>query len=262
MLAKVPMFCQINGMADPNEKPAPDKPKSYWQESKRPLVCLAFVAPMLLIYEGGVLLLGPEAIRNGVEVYLRYVLQSIGFGQYLLLPVLTTSILLAWHHINGDRWQIRTNVLGWMLAESLMLAFVLLLIARMQGSFFAAVAASTGGGTTADKIGLYIGYFGAGIYEELLFRLMLLPTVVAVIAYCGVGKPKSITIAVIVTSLVFSAAHYQLFTFNEMADLFSWFSFTYRFLAGVFFALLFLYRGFGVTVGAHALYDIFSRLNF
>jgi hypothetical protein len=27
-------------------------------------------------------------------------------------------------------------------------------------------------------------------------------------------------------------------------------------VAGVFFALLFLYRGFGITAGTHALYDI------
>ena len=36
----------------------------YWAESTRPLVSLAFVAPMLIMYEGGMLLLGPDAMRN------------------------------------------------------------------------------------------------------------------------------------------------------------------------------------------------------
>ena len=40
---------------------------TYWQQSRRPLVSLVFVLPLLVIYEGGVLALGPDALHNGVE---------------------------------------------------------------------------------------------------------------------------------------------------------------------------------------------------
>src|SRR5688500_7164859 len=43
----------------------------YWQQSRRPLASLAFVAPLLLLYEIGVLVLGAHAVRNGADVWLR-----------------------------------------------------------------------------------------------------------------------------------------------------------------------------------------------
>ena len=58
--------------------------------------------------------------------------------------------------------------------------------------------------------------------------------------------------ALLATSLLFSAAHYV----GPAADTFSLFSFTFRLLAGLFFAVLFVIRGFGVTAGCHAAYDV------
>jgi membrane protease YdiL (CAAX protease family) len=236
----------------------------YWTESARPLVSLLFVAPMLLVYEAGVLLQGPRAMRNGADVWLRQLLELIGFGQYFLLPILTTVILLAWHHTTRQQWRCRSGVLGRMLVESLVFGIVLMMIAQLQGSLFAASASAislaTGESAASPNatglIGHIVGYVGAGIYEELLFRLMLLPTVAASVRLAG-GSPRlSIVVAVILTSLVFSAAHYQMFT--AAGEPFAWFSFVFRFLAGVFFSLLFLYRGFGIAAGSHTLYDIFA----
>jgi len=34
----------------------------------------------------------------------------------------------------------------------------------------------------------------------------------------------------------------------------------FRFMAGVFFSILFIYRGFGIAAGAHAAYDILAML--
>jgi len=233
----------------------------YWFESKRPLVCLAFVAPILLVYEVGVLVLGAQATRNGVDVYLRGALEMLGFGQYFLLPLLTASILLAWHHTTSQPWRLRSNVLVGMAFESLALGFSLLFLARMQVWMFSASpaaitcasAASTNNGGFAGQL---IGYFGAGIYEELLFRLILLWPVAGLIKYIGAPRWGSLVGAIIITSLVFSAAHYKAFTFNGGAEDLEMFSFLFRFIAGVFFSTLFLYRGFGIAVGAHALYDI------
>jgi len=60
-------------------------------------------------------------------------------------------------------------------------------------------------------------------------------------------------LAVFTTSVLFSAAHYV----GPAADHLNLFSFVFRATAGVFFALLFVARGFGITAGSHAAYDLF-----
>ena len=74
--------------------------------------------------------------------------------------------------------------------------------------------------------------------------------------------------AVVAASLLFAAAHYQLdFSIGSwrcaisVGEPFSWMSFSFRALAGAFFSVLFLYRGFGVAAGTHALYDILATLH-
>ena len=105
----------------------------YWQQSRRPLICLAFVAPLLTLYEAGVLWLGPQAMRNGADVWLRQFLDLLGFGQYFLLPLLTVAILLGWHHTTRQSWQIVPSLLYAMFTECLLLGVALVVIARLQG---------------------------------------------------------------------------------------------------------------------------------
>jgi len=61
---------------------------------------------------------------------------------------------------------------------------------------------------------------------------------------------------------MFAAAHYigQPDEPLDLADILFWFSFLFRFLAGVFFSVLFVYRGFGIAAGTHAGYDILVGL--
>ncbi len=101
-----------------------------------------------------------------------------------------------------------------------------------------------------------IGFLGAGIYEEALFRLALLPLVSAMWLSLGGAERLRALVAIALTSVVFSAAHYV----GAEGDALEIYSFTFRFLAGVFFSVLFVYRGFGVAAGAHALYNIFVGL--
>ena len=81
---------------------AANKPESYWELSRRPLVSLVFIAPILLAYELGVLTLGVGQPRNAADIWLRQSLGALGFGQYVLLPLLTCGVLLGWHHAAAD----------------------------------------------------------------------------------------------------------------------------------------------------------------
>jgi hypothetical protein len=97
----------------------------YIRESRRPLASLAFVIPLLLLYEGGIIILGPQAVRNGADVWLRQFLDTLGFSQYLLLPALTVGLLLAWHHVSREKWQVSAGVVYGMLLESAALGLML-----------------------------------------------------------------------------------------------------------------------------------------
>ncbi len=254
-------------------RPAAALLADYWRTSRRPFICLAFVAPMLVAYEGG-LLLWPQAMRNGADVWLRALLEYAGFSQYLLLPLLTCGILLAWHHLRHDPWKVQGHVLYGMLVESMTLGFLLVVGAQLQRSLLNELASLPAASSTTCAIleeGAFLvramAFLGAGIYEELLFRLILLSLLVAGLCQCGISRQASCLTAVALSSLVFAAAHYQLdlhfgswHLATSVGDTFQWPSFLFRCSAGVFFSLVFLYRGFGIAVGAHALYDILVSL--
>lgn len=228
----------------------------YWAESARPWVSLLFVIPMLMIYELGVLALGPSAIRNGVDVWLRQFLIVLGFGQYFLLPLLTCGILLAWHHLREHPWGVSARVFPLMLAESAALGLILLFLAHWQASLMRLEVLASFADPEAMATGRkVVAYFGAGIYEELLFRLMLVPALWYVFVLFCFPRQIAIVLAVFTSSLIFSAAHYDFFI--PGGDPFSTYTFLFRFTAGILFAAIFATRGFGIAAGSHALYDVF-----
>jgi membrane protease YdiL (CAAX protease family) len=217
----------------------------YWAESQRPLASLVFVTPLLAAYEAGVLVLGPAAARNGADVWLRTFLELVGFGQYFLLPLLTVSILLGWHYTTRQPWRVARGTLAGMAVESGLLAVCLWLILQLQGALLDILS-------VPGTLGGLVGYLGAGVYEELLFRLMLLPAVACGVRRLGVAGGPSLVAAAACTSLMFAAAHHV----GPNGEPLDWFIFLFRFLAGLFFCALFIKRGFGIAAGTHAGYDI------
>ncbi len=222
--------------------------QGYWAESRRPLVSLLFIAPLLIAYELGVVVFG---VQNGADAWMRRFLDLMGFSRHFLLPVLMVCILLAWHHLSRQPWRFSRGILASMAAECVLLAFCLRLIYQIQLTLLEIAPVPVVDLSIGQTVGNAIGFLGAGIYEELLFRLILLS--LATWGFCRAGvKPRwSMVFAVLLTSFMFSAAHYV--GNRETLDAFS---FLFRFLAGVFFSILFLCRGFGIAAGAHAGYDI------
>ncbi len=242
---------------------------TYWEDAARPLTSLAFILPMLLIYEGGLVFLGPQALRNGADVWLRQILDFVGFGQYFLLPTLTCGLLLAWHHVSHERWLLRSGVLQGMLVEAFAFGALLLLVARTHASLITSIEMADRNISTTLAIQQLvpnsIAYFGAGVYEELLFRLMLLPLLVWLLHGAGLTRLMSYLGAAILSSVLFSIVHYEFelnlfgdFVFRNHGEPLVWSSFSFRLLAGGFFSFLFLHRGFGIAAGAHAIYDILT----
>lgn len=236
----------------------PSEANGYWQQSRLPLAALCFVAPLLVLYEGGLLWFGTEAIRNGADAWLRRLLQMAGFGQYFLLPVLTVCLLLGWHFTTRQRWRFSPAVLLGMAAESMLLALALWQLAQWHGMLMGSLAEALqigGGEGTWPK--LLVAYVGAGIYEELLFRLALYPLVLGALIQMGASRRGAIAGAVLLTSLLFALAHH-----GPGGEPFSGEAFLFRTAAGVFFTLLFVFRGFGIVAGTHAAYDVLVGIVF
>ncbi len=244
----------------------------YLAETLRPLVCLIFVIPFLLIYELGVIFLDNHSIRNGLDVWLSGGLKFIGIGELLLLPLITTFMLFAMHHWKQDRWQVRPLVFAGMIVESIGLALIVLFAAKAQHVFLLDYSS---GGTLPSMLisgasetltvnqtdflkAQFVSFCGAGLYEELVFRLLMLPGVAWLFTKAGMKTWLAVTLAIAITSLLFAAAHYDLL--NPAAEPFELPGFMVRVVASVFFCLVFLFRGFGVAVGTHVAYDVLAQL--
>lgn len=231
-------------------------PADYWVLARRPLPCLIFLAPLLVIYEAGVVLLAngnSSALRNGADYWMRSWLASIGLRQALLLPGLVIGAMLAWQVAGRYPWRVKGMTIVGMLAESLIFAIFLVAMGQIHDVVFDLLAIdrtlSVGNTTSANRV---VAFIGAGVYEEVMFRLCLLPIGYGVFRLFEFPQKWAAGMAIFTTSMVFAFAHYV----GPGADHFSMFSFTFRAIAGIFFAALFFIRGFGITVGSHAAYDL------
>ena len=234
----------------------------YWHDSRAPRYSILFAVPLLLAYEVLAWVLTDPAgggVRNGADVILKSLFQTLG-GQRGLL---TFDVLLAgvgiwlvvrdWRRHPGG---LRIGVFARMLAESAVLAMLVgVVIGRATSAMLRYLVIGPSGGL--DLPSQLMISLGAGIYEELLFRVIVVgalaslgrrvlgwsPRTAGVVA-CGLG------------ALLFSAFHY----IGPFGDPLDAGSFIFRTLAGLTFSALYLLRGFGITAWTHALYDVFVTL--
>ncbi len=240
--------------------------KKYHFETQRPLVCLAFVLPLLAFYEIGSIFLGDDAtylanaLRSGIDQWFHQPLAQLGFGQLVLLPLVTVGVILAWHHRVNDHWRIRPMVLLGMLGEAAGLGLILFCAANSLNLLFggAAPAAQAGLDLSTGWWANAVSYVGSGIYEELIFRIILLVPAIYWLNKVFDAPKLAVSTGVIAVSLIFASMHYSVF--NPAGNQFELSSFMFRFGASIIFCALFLCRGFGIAVGTHVAYDVLTQV--
>jgi Type II CAAX prenyl endopeptidase Rce1-like len=233
-----------------------DREDEYWHETRRPLVCLLFLLPLLAVYELGVLWVGrdhPADVRNRADFWMRSGLETAGLAHTLVLPAAVVAILLIWHVWGRFPWRVRPSAFVGMLAESLLFAFALLLVGQLHARVFPGGMESPAA-LAIDRAtaALAVSFLGAGLYEEVLFRLMLLPAIYGGLRLARMSPAWAGVLAVLLSGVAFAAAHHV----EGPGELVPPGVFAFRTAAGVLFAGLFYWRGFGITVGAHAAYDL------
>ena len=239
--------------------PEPVADDSYWKTTRRPLPCLAFVLPILIAYEAGVVWLGgptADALRAGADAWVRHGLANLGLTDRWLLPIALASGLMAWQAVERRDWRFHPATLVGMAIESLILAVALVGLSKLVDLGFARLEGPSLLATTPPDsrrpIAPVVGFLGAGLYEEALFRLALIPLIYRSLRLLAMPPLFACTLAITASSLVFSLAHHA----GAPGETFTWFAFIFRWLAGVFFAWVFVMRGFGVAVGTHTAYDL------
>ena len=229
---------------------------SYLRSTRHPWPSLLFVLPLLIAYEAGVAVLGgphPEHLRNGADNWLRVGLTRVGISWVWLPPVVLLTLLVLWTwRRRYDRPNEVIAILSGMILESVALAIGLWGVSRALGPMLEHFGVELSVASAEPAVGQVITYLGAGIYEEALFRLVLFSCLLGMLRFMDVNGVLAVALAASASALLFSAAHHV----GPYGQPYSNYLFLFRLIAGLYFALLFQVRGFGIAVGAHACYNL------
>lgn len=237
---------------------AAKEPHRYHLQTKRPVINLLFVLPLILIYEIAALSFPNQALRSGMDQWLLHFFSRFGLGEIVILPLATAGILLTAHHQRRDNWKFSSTVFGWMLIESLGLGLLLFWAAKAVYLIYVdPFAVETMSATVGLQWGQTLALVGSGIYEELIFRLILLTFTTELLYKCWNSR-QSRWLAILLVSVLFASLHYE--PVNPAGPSLELTSFLFRCSASVIFSLLFLCRGFGIAVGVHIAFDILTQM--
>jgi hypothetical protein len=218
---------------------------TYFKRSELPLHSLVFLLPAMALFEIGTSLKPSDPIAfRMLELFFHQLGASGRFIPFLFV----VGILLVWHIARRDPWKVKMETLWGMLFESALLAIPLLALGTAVARWNIHVPLFADMSVWRDNAVLSLG---AGIYEEFVFRLVLMTLISMILAdLLIVHKSLSNLLMVLSSAVLFSLYHYL------GAEAFQWRSFIFRTVAGIYFAGIFLTRGFGITAGTHIIYDI------
>ena len=231
--------------------------QSYFRATRRTSFNVFMVTALLAVYEAGVLLIGSER-RNAADVMLKSWLAWLGLDDGVLLHALLLGVFLIAAGAAGRKHgRFLREVPLFFLECALYAALLAPVIFELGAPFLARPV-------TEDLL----LDLGAGVYEEIVFRLMLLGGAAALLridpwhAFFDDEARKSsnhvflrlgIAFVVVLTSSAWFAAYHHI---GDGGEPWTVSAFTFRFVAGLLFALLYFARGIAVCVYAHAFYDL------
>jgi hypothetical protein len=239
---------------------------SYWSATRAPRYSLLLALPLFLLYEVLAAALagtaGTPTVRNAADVVLKtpFVLFSGARGSLAFFAlVVAVCVFFVARDLTKNRDGLRPRYFAIMLGESAILAVLLgavvgTLTARLLDQIGTLSAQTAGGLESMAWTTRLMLALGAGLYEELLFRVLLVGGMAMGLRWLlGSSRWVAGVIAAVVGALIFSAFHYV----GEFGDPWELASFTYRAIAGLVFSGMYLVRGFGITAWTHALYDVY-----
>lgn len=268
---------------------------SYLERTSRPIYAIVFLLPFVVFYELGTIFINTDVlnqtqVRVVAFVWLQNLLGTTSKLAWITPPLAVVAVLLALQIVSRKRWYFSFDDIWPMAVECILLAIPLIVLslllsgsAQPQGdiaqfdkanseaiircfsstpvaSFLLEAAQAVKSGSLLADI---VTGIGAGIYEELIFRLILIGVLMLLFQdILRLSHKSSIILSVLVSAALFSAHHHIVFVNGQLSSgaPFNWTEFMFRTIAGVYFAVLFAIRGFGITAGTHAFYDILATV--
>ncbi|MBC8369422.1 MAG: CPBP family intramembrane metalloprotease [Planctomycetes bacterium] len=229
-----------------------------------PAVSFLMLLPLALLHLSGYSVANLEAVSM-VEVFLQ---PWQPYAMWAIVSCLVVSVLWSIGRISQLELAWRGGAML-ILAESLFWAVVLGPILGWLKSIVEIELLPLGSPLDiAEKLSLHAKLAiaaGAGLYEELIFRVLLLGGLAILLRGLflnffsdAVARKLGMVLALVSSAIVFAAAHGATGDSSalETGPL------VYRSLAGIAFGLLYWFRGLAVCAYAHAAYDAILLLKF
>lgn len=229
------------------------KKAGYFQSSRTLAFGLIAMLPLLLGYEYLTLAASRDhmaQVRNGGDVILRTLLSLVGIHSPFYLGIGLVVVIGAAIFLRRKGTRLLPQYFFYGVIESACYALLMTFILT----------------TVTDRLMLAVGSgrsfhaslmlaLGAGVYEEIIFRMFLFAGTAWILTSKRLAHPVMVFfLCASFSSVLFSAAHYM------GAERFSWYAALYRFFAGLLFCLIYQFRGLGIAGWTHALYDCFLIL--
>lgn len=221
---------------------------TYWDATREPIYCLTFLFPFVLAYEFGAVLLRP-ALAPEEQLFAQSLVERtlawFGASGFWVPGLVLMATLVGWQLLSGGRWQIRAWIPVLMLIECCVLTLPLLVLDRLALEIVSPLSQEL-------KLNLVLA-LGAAIYEELIFRFLLMTGATWLITN-GMQMPRSTAtiFAGAASALLFAICHFE--PIGSVS--FSWLNFAFYGISGVYLATLFAQRGLGICAGCHAAYNL------
>lgn len=240
----------------------------YARTARTPLHILAFLLPLVVIYEVGLALNHDElSSTGGVRAWamIAGAMETLGISPstvvgYSLPAAVIVVVLLLWHMLEKRPWRLKPSVVLLMFAEAVAWMVPLLLFAGVLTKLSQSPGPAAGEPLVPATVealahlswqSRLVIAIGAGLYEELLFRMALLALLHAILAdLCKLGPKLAIGLSLFISAIAFALYH-DIWTSSGVA---LWPALLY-FAGGLYLGALYLLRGFGLAVGVHACYN-------
>jgi membrane protease YdiL (CAAX protease family) len=226
--------------------------RAYHQHTRSATYGVLSALPLFVLYEAMIVAVntGTQApVRVGADVWIKDLLSTTGArGGLLLVLIAVLAGLAAFLLDRTKNIPLRGRYFAGILGESAVYAVVVaILVSNLVAAIFAVAPPPEGGLWTQLALSI-----GAGLYEELLFRVLLVGGLALLFRPFFRNPNAAYLLAALLGAALFSLVHYA----GPLGDPFELPSFTFRFAFGLALNVLFLWRGFGVAAWTHALYDV------
>ncbi|HHT9125473.1 MAG TPA: CPBP family intramembrane glutamic endopeptidase [Candidatus Brocadiia bacterium] len=238
--------------------------RNYPSASKNLANSFLFILPLMVLYEVAITLSG-SSVKNTADVIVKSPLEIFGRNGTLIFNLIIISIFFyaAFHLERKNLLSLRTYTI--MFLESAIYALLLGKASQFLTTQFMPSSASGGSNlfgiwdlgfgislSSARGTGIILS-IGAGVYEEIVFRLLLLSALYFIfVRMCKINDGIGGFLSIVIGAIIFSSMHY----IGSLSDTFSTEGFLFRIMAGLILSTIFIFRGLGIAVYTHALYDV------